>query len=234
MLTQVVPYTDGDYQLEGFVACPAEEKLPLVILCHAWKGRDNFICEKSQIIASLGYAGFAIDMYGKGISGKSREENAALKRPFLEDRAFLKRRLLKGYEAACSLPFVDTTRIVALGYGFGGVCALDLARSGVALNGAVSVYGHFEPPRHAQPIKAKILLLHGYQDPISPMCELLTFQQELDRNKVDWQSHLFGNAVHAFATPSAQDPDAGILYNPVSARRAWLAIENFLAELFTA
>lgn len=234
MYNRAIPYSDQDVELEGYLALPSRARAPLVILCHAWRGRDAFICEKADWIAELGYAGFALDMYGKGVLGKTKEENAALKMPFIEDRSLLQRRLLKGYQAAFALPEVDTARIAAIGYGFGGICALDLARSGAPLSGVVSVYGHFEPPQHCSmhPIKAKILILHGFADPISPVSSLLAFQEEMERNKVDWQSCLFGHTQHAFATPSAQDPDAGILYHPSSAKRAAHAIEVFLRELF--
>jgi len=181
----------------------------------------------------LGYAGFAIDMYGKGVLGNSKEENAALKKPFIEDRYLLQSRLLKGFDKACTLPQVDSTRIAVLGFGFGGLCALELARSGVDVQGAISIYGHFEFPLKSplQAIKAKILILHGYNDPISPVSELNAFQQELSNANVDWQSHVYGNTFHAFATPSANEPAAGIMYNPVSAQRAWHEVENFLAEI---
>lgn len=87
--TAFIPYSDRGTSLEGFIAYPSQEKRPLVLLCHAWRGRDDFICEKAQQIASWGYIGFALDIYGKGILGKSKEENAALKKPFLDDRQLL-------------------------------------------------------------------------------------------------------------------------------------------------
>lgn len=231
--TEKIPYMDQETTLEGYAAYrEANKRQPLVLLCHAWRGRDDFICEKAELIAQWGYVGFALDMYGKGILGKSKEENAALKKPFNEDRLFLQKRLLKGFETACSLPYVDTTRIVVLGFGFGGMCALDLARSGVPLIGAISVYGHFDPPRNTpiHPINTKILVLHGFNDPISPMQDLLAFEKELHSAGVDWQVHLYGDTFHAFAAPSANDPASGILCNPLSANRAWQAIRNFLDE----
>lgn len=228
-----IEYSDGETVLEGFAAHPEGEMRPLVILCHAWRGRDDFICEKAERIAELGFAAFAIDMYGKGVLGKNPEENAALKKPFMDDRAFLQRRLLKGYKTACASHFADASRVVALGYGFGAVCALDLARSGVSLHGAISIYGHFSPPKNVatHPIKSKILILHGGNDPVAPKEELQTFIDELTQQKSDWQAQVYGNTYHAFANPSANDHSRGILYNPVSAKRAWQAIVNFLQEV---
>lgn len=230
-----VPYQDEGVELEGFVAYPTEKKRPVVILCHAWRGRDDFICEKAKEIAQWGYVGFALDMYGKGILGQTKEENAALKRPFIENRQLLQKRVVKSFEVACNLPDVDSSRVAIIGFGFGGIGALDLARSGVNLKGAGSVYGHFDPPpsQLIKPIQAKILVLHGFNDPVSPPEELKRFAKEMNDSKVDWQAHIYGKTMHAFATPSANDPASGLLYNPISAARAWVSIHHFLDEIFT-
>lgn len=228
-----IPYQDEQTHLEGFVAHQPGTKRPLVILCHAWKGKDDFICEKAREIANWGYVGFALDMYGKNVIGKTKEENAALKRPFIENRQLLQKRVIKAFNVAIALPYVDSDRVAILGLGFGGICALDLARSGVDLKGAISVYGHFDPPpvELIKPIRAKILVLHGYRDPVTSQEELRCFEKEMHSGKIDWQAHIYGNAMHAFATPGANDPDAGILYNPVAAKRAWITIQDFLAEV---
>jgi dienelactone hydrolase len=235
MHTSVEPYTDHSTQLEGFAACPSKGKHPAVILCHAWKGRDEFICDKAKSVAEWGYTGFALDMYGKGVLGKSKEENAALKKPFIDNRALLQKRVLKAYEVVQSLPYVDPSKIAVLGFGFGGICALDLARSGVPLKGAISIYGHFSPPPASitKPIQTKVLVLHGYKDPVTPQAELLAFEKEMNEAHVDWQAHIYGGAMHAFATPSANDPTAGLLYHELSAKRAWSAAQHFLAEVFS-
>lgn len=229
-----IPYADEQVELDGFLALPAStEKLPLVILCHAWKGRDDFICEKATEIASWGYASFALDMYGKGVLGRSKEENAALKKPFVDDRQLLLRRVRLGYDAAVNLPHVDSQRIAVLGLGFGAICALDLARSGANLKGAVSIYGHFFPPpaQKKGPIHAKILALQGADDPYVSQEELKAFEKEMNEAGVDWQLHLFGHTKHAFATPSANDPASGIVYNPLAAKRTWLMVRAFLEEV---
>lgn len=235
MHTTTVSYQDDGVDLEGFVAYPTGKNLPLVILCHAWRGRDDFICEKAQAIAKLGYVGFALDMYGKGVLGKSKEQNISLKKPFIENRYLLQNRVLKAFEVACNLSYIDKTQVAVLGFGFGGICALDLARSGINLRGTVSIYGHFDPPPVPliKPIQGKILILHGYNDPITPQNELDRFEKELNDLKIDWQAHIYGNTMHAFSTPGANDPDSGILYNSASAKRAWVSVCSFLDEIFT-
>lgn len=221
MLTEFIAYDDEGYPLEAFVAMPSKEKRPLVILCHAWKGRDDVICEKAKELARLGYSAFALDMYGKGVLGGSKEENAALKKPFVDDRSFLRRRVLKGFEAACN--YGDTDQIAVLGYGFGGLCALDLARTGVNLRAAVSVYGHFKSVP-SESIKAKILAIHGHDDQVVLQEELRSFEKEMSEQNVDWQVHILGGAKHAFANPEANDPK--------SAKRAWDLTLLFLNEIF--
>lgn len=230
-----ISYFDHQINLEAFVARPCAKKAPLVILCHAWRGRDEFICQKAEDIAQLGYVGFALDMYGKNILGNSIEENAALKRPFILNREVLQKRVLKAFHTAKNLPYVDSNFIAVLGFGFGGICALDLARSGVSLNGTISIYGHFDPPPPylIKPIQGKVLIHHGYLDPIVPLDELHRFQKALTKEKIDWQTHLYGEAMHAFATPSANDPSAGILYHAPSAERAWFSTQLFLKEIFS-
>lgn len=228
-----IPYSDNVTELEGFVAYPSEKKSPLVLLCHGWRGKDDFICEKARLIASWGYVAFALDMYGKGIVGKSREENAKLKAPFFEDRSFLQRRALLGLEIAKSLPYVNSEKIATVGFGFGGTCSLDLARSGASLNGAVSIYGHLDPPPASliKPIQAKILVLQGYDDPIISQTELHCFEKEMNDQRVDWQVHLYGGTFHAFLIPGIDVPSSGLLHNPVAEKRSLLSICHFLDEV---
>lgn len=233
MFREFIPYQDQHVELEGYIAYPLRKKQPTVILCHAWSGRDKYICKKADLIASWGYAACAIDMYGKGVLGKSPKENSALKQPFLSDRNLLKQRLIRGCEAVCSHPFVDDTMIAVIGFGFGGICALDFARYFNTLKGVISVYGHFEPPNRTANrfIESKILILHGYDDPIVTMGELRQFQDELSSSAVDWQTHLYSQSMHAFTTPTANNKEMGILHNPLSTKRAWKNIQIFLEEV---
>ena len=234
MHTELISYHDDEAELEGFVAFLGEGKHPLILLCHAWRGRDDFICEQAKQVAAEGYVAFAIDMYGKDILGKSGEECMALKKPFIQDRLLLQRRAIAGLEAACRLPYVDANKVAVIGFGFGGISALDLARSGANLRGVVSVYGHFDPPppNLTQQIQAKVLAIHGYLDPIVRMEEFTSFEKEMTEAKIDWQAHIYGKAMHAFATPGANSENEGILYDPIMKARAWVATKNFLEEIF--
>lgn len=173
-------------------------------------------------------------MYRKGVEGKSKEENDALKQPFLQDRALLRKRLLKGAEIASSLFGAGKTQFAVIGYGFGGLFALDLARTGFSLEGVVSVYGHFNPPTDlsTQWKTKKILLLHGFNDPIVPISEMLPFMEEAKKAHLDLHIHLYKDTLYAFMNSMAYDPSSGIAYQTVSARQAWKDTKDFLDEIF--
>jgi len=231
MQIQYIPYEHNGTALEGFLVSHSGQKRPGVILCHAWRGRDDFVCEKAQEIASWGYTTFALDLYGKGVLGKSKQENEKLMTPFIKDRTFLKSRLLKALEIFKNQTGVDAEKIAAMGFCFGGLCALDYARSGANLTGVISVHGLLKGSNnHPEKIKAKILALHGHDDPLVPPQDVQTFEKEMTDAKADWQVHIYGKTMHAFTNPQANDPAFGTVYNPVSARRAWQSIRNFLSE----
>ena len=130
-------------------------------------------------------------------------------------------------------PGVDPDRIAIMGYCFGGLCALDLARSGADIRGAISFHGLLLPngldPR---PIKARVLALHGYADPMVPPEQVVAFGKEMSDAGVDWQLHAYGGVLHAFTVPEANDPGFGTVYNAGAERRSWRALVDFLEEIF--
>lgn len=235
MQSKRVEYKENNLLLESVVAHDETKpgKKPAICIFHAWRGRDEFVEKKAQDLAKLGYVGCALDVYGKGVLGKTTDENVALMRPFMEDRTLLKRRILAGFEMVKSLPFVDTQKIGAVGFCFGGLCALDLARSGADVKGVVSFHGLLRAPEgQKNSCKAKVLVLHGHDDPSVPPDEVSAFEKEMTLAKVDWQVHVYGGTMHAFTNPIANDPKAGTVYCPKAEKRALLAMKNFFEEVF--
>jgi dienelactone hydrolase len=233
--TQAVDYSHGDALLEGFFAYDDErrEPLPAVLISHAWMGRDEFVCAKARTLAELGYAAFALDMYGNGIVGSGPEENAKLMKPFMDDRKLLQDRMAAALATVRQLPQVDAQRIAAMGFCFGGLCVLDLARTGADLRGVVSFHGLFIPPGNTagNKIKAKVLVLHGHDDPMAPPDQALSLAKELTEAGADWQIHLYGNTLHAFTNPRANDRSFGTVYDETADRRSFESLKNFLAEV---
>lgn len=234
--SKTVDYKDGDRQLQGYLAWDdaVKGKRPGVMISHAWAGRSDFENGKAEAMAKLGYVGFAIDNFGKGVLGKSTAENSALIQPFLEDREMLQNRMLNALKMMKALDAVDDARVAAIGFCFGGLCVLDLARSGAAVNGVVSFHGLFGPPANTagNKIKAKVLVLHGWDDPMATPDQVVSLGAELSGMGADWQIHGYGNTMHAFTNPDANDPDFGTVYNPDADRRSWNTMQGFLSEIF--
>lgn len=233
---RLIEYEHDGALLEGFLAYDDAQtgSRPAVMIAHAWAGRGEFECDKARALAKLGYAGFAADVYGKGVLGKDREENANRMQVFLDDRAKLQSRLSAALAAMKAQPEADASQVAAMGFCFGGLCVLDLARSGADLKGVVSFHGLLGAPdgMTGADIKAKVLVLHGHDDPMAQVDAVVALEKELTAAGADWQIHVYGNTLHAFTNPVANDPDFGTVYDATADRRSWQALRNFLDELF--
>ncbi len=234
--TRTIDYQDGSTDLQGYLAWDdaADGERPGVMVSHAWRGRTQFENDKAEELARLGYVGFALDLYGKGVQGSSVEENSALMQPFLDDRQMLQKRLQVSLDVVGSQEEVDAARLGAIGFCFGGLCVLDLARTGVDVSGVVSFHGLFGSPGNTadNKVKAKVLVLHGWDDPMATPDQLVSLAEELSSMGADWQIHGYGNTMHAFTNPEANDPDFGTVYQPDADRRSWNALQYFLSEIF--
>jgi len=234
LTTKSIEYYDSDTLLEGYYALPnnLQSKTPAVLVVHDWSGLNDFARQKAEALAQLGYIGFAVDMFGKGIIGNTKEEKSALIQPFVQDRNKLYQRLSAGLTALKTLTQVNQQKIAAIGFCFGGLCALDLARHN-SVQGVISFHGLLNPPNaNSKKITTKVLALHGHNDKMVPPDQVLHFQQEMTQAEADWQMHIYGNTMHAFMNPAANDAAFGTVYNKTSAERAWIAMKDFFVELF--
>jgi dienelactone hydrolase len=235
METNTVEYHDHTTLLEGYYAYEETTPLPkpAVLIAHDWTGRSDFVCEKAQMFAKVGYLGFALDMFGKGVLGKNTEEKSLLISPFLKNRTYLLKRITLALNTLTQLPQVNPKKIAAVGYCFGGLCVLDLARDGINILGAVSMHGLLNrPEQKIKTIHAKILALHGYDDPMVPPDQVLSFADEMNAAGADWQIHMYGKTKHAFTNPKAYDHQLGTVYNKTADHRSWQTLTNFLEEIF--
>ena len=233
MKTEIVNYQAKNIDLKGYVAFPDAENAPLVLIAHTWAGKDEFVHQRAEDLAALGYVGFAVDMYGNGKVGADTAENESLMTPLVSDRDILKDRIVSALNFAKSLPGVDSSRVAAIGYCFGGLVVLDLARSGEDLSGVVSFHGLLMPSDISEKgIKAKVLVLHGERDPMVPLDMVDTFQKEMTEANADWQLHSYGGTYHAFTNPDANDPNLGTQFSKSANDRSWQSMKNFFTEIF--
>ena len=236
MAIQTTPltYTEGDTILRGQLARDTSTTVPApgVLVVHTWAGCGQFEQRKAVELARLGYGALAADMYGDGIIGSGPDENASLMAPLMKDRRLLQRRVRSGLNALQSVDGVDPNRTAAIGFCFGGLCVLDLARSGAEFQGAISVHGLLDPPGNPATgtIVPKVLVLHGWDDPMATPTALAGLATELTEARADWQIHAYGHTMHAFTNPAANDPAKGTVYDAKADRRAWRAMNDFLSE----
>lgn len=230
--TENIDYDIDGTTAHGFAAYPAgDAKAPVVLVAHAWAGQTDFEREQAKMLASLGYIGFAIDLFG-GQTGSTTEECSALIEPFTNDRTKVRDAMMASVAAAqAKLPRAADGQLAAIGFCFGGLCVLDLARAGADVRGVVSFHGLLFPSGlERKPVKAKVLALHGNDDPMAPVEQANAFGVEMTQAGADWQLHVYGGTKHAFTNPQANDHELGTVYDEVSARRAFAAMRTFLAE----
>ena len=234
---QAVEYQDGNTVLEGYLAYDDtwQSPKPGVLVVHEWKGLNDYAKRRARQLAELGYLAFAVDMYGKGILAKDHEEAGKLSGVFRNDRQLTRRRAKAGLEVLRKHPLTDANRLAAIGYCFGGMTVLELARSGEPLRGIVTFHGALSTPHpeDAQHITGKVLILHGANDTFVGPDEVAAFEAEMKAAGVDYRLVQYPGAVHSFTVPEAgDDPSKGMAYNPDADRQSWDAMQKFLVEVF--
>jgi dienelactone hydrolase len=206
-----------------------------VILVPTFCGISELELGFARDLAARGYACLVADLWGRSYDAATERDDAFAHMGRLkEDRAALRDRMLDLVEVVRREEGTATDRIAAIGFCFGGLCVLDLARSGADIAGVASFHGLFDPPGLApQPIKAKLLVLHGWDDPMVPPEAVVGLASELTEAGADWQIHGYGHVGHAFTNPNADRIGVeGVAFNAAAARRSWAALNDFLDELF--
>ncbi|TNE92819.1 MAG: dienelactone hydrolase family protein [Deltaproteobacteria bacterium] len=236
MRTATIPYSLDGHAFDAYVAWPdGDGPHPAVMVCHAYCGRSEFEERRARELAALGYIGVAIDLYGVGQRGNDAETCGALMHGLIRAPETLRSRLAAAHEQVLALDGVDAARTAAIGFCFGGLCAILCARMGLPMRGVVSFHGLLKiGSRLDARVRARILVLHGQDDPMAPPSDVGAFAEEMKRIDADWQLHAYPGVVHAFTNPRANDPQRGTVYDAEADRRSRLAMERFLADVFAA
>ena len=221
-------------RVEHVLVTAAAAPQPCVIIFPAVMGVTDLEIGFARRLADKGRAVLVADLFGTRFTPDDRNAAFAAMSKLREDRGALRRRLAAVLENARDQAEVDASQVAAIGFCFGGQCALDLARSGADIAGVASFHGLFDPPGlDPQPIKAKVAAYHGWEDPMVPPEAVLALAKELTEAGADWQVHAYGHVGHGFTNPHAsQIGIVGVEYNAAAARRSWGALEDFLGELF--
>jgi dienelactone hydrolase len=233
--TKSIDYTDGPASLTGCFAWDSArtDRRPGILVIHGGAGLDDHAKGRARRLAALGYVSLACDMYGEGVLG-NRQRIMETIGWLRSDPRRLTGRGLAGVDLLKTHPQVDG-RVAAVGYCFGGMAVLEMARQGAELAGVVSVHGSLETSHPARPgaVRASVLVCHGALDPHVPTAQVTTFADEMRDAGVDWQLCVYGGAMHGFTHEHADGTKTpGVAYHATSDARSSIAIQVFLAEVF--
>ena len=228
-----VDYADDGTRLTGvlYTDDAQRSRTPGILLVHGGAGLDAHAREQAERWATLGYAVLACDMYGEGVAG-DRDRVMATVTALRDDPDLLVRR---GQAGLARLRPESDGRLAAVGYCFGGMAALTLARSGLDLAAAVSIHGSLTTPRPARPdsVRARLLVCHGASDPHVPMEHVVAFTREMEDAGADWRLTIYGGAVHGFTHRHAiPGVTPGVAYDERADHASFADAGRFLAETF--
>ncbi len=235
--TRDVQYTQGETPLKGFVAwnAAAKGKRPGVLVVHEWWGHNEHARRAARRLAEAGYVGFALDMYGNGKVTTHPDTAAALMSAASQDPAALTARFDAALGQLKQDPHVDTERIGAIGYCFGGAVVLRMARSGVALDAVVTFHAVLDTTRAADSgaVQARVLVLTGGADPFVPPDVVATLSNQMKAAGVRFEVVSYPGAKHGFTNPDADKAGmAALAYDAEADRQSWAAMLRVLGEVF--
>jgi len=228
---KTIDYKQGDTALEGWLVYDdaVHGKRPGVMVYPAFWGPSDHEKDVAQRLAKMGYVAFVADIYGKGVYPNTPQLAGAEMGKYMKDRALLLARAQAGFDQLRQSPMVDTSKLAAIGYCFGGAPALDLARSGAPLVDVVTFHGSLgtPTPENAKNIKGHVLILHGGADPLVNADAVAALEKEMTDGHVDWQVMLYGGVMHAFTDKvHPSNPERGTKYDAAADARSWQAMSD--------
>lgn len=237
IITKSVPYEHAGVKLEGFLAYDdsVHGKRPGVLVVHEWWGLNDYVKDRAEQLAALGYVAFALDMYGAGVVTTDAKQAQQLVSQFY-GKPLMAERARAGLDQLLATGLVADGKVASIGFCFGGSTSLVLAYNDARVSGVVSFHGSPIPAGPGAGNKAKILMLHGAADGFVPAEEITAFEKSMNEGHFDWQWINYAYAVHAFSNPGADKLGAAnnipIAYNEPAARRSWQHMQLFFKELF--
>ena len=235
-----VSYRAGDVVMKGYLAYDKSitGKRPGVLVVHEWWGHNEYARKRARMLAEMGYAALAVDMYGEGKQAMHPDDAGKFSSELMKNFDTAKARFIAAMEFLKKQPTVDPGRIAAIGYCFGGGIVLNMARQGVDLKGVASFHGSLAAVKPAQPgtVKAKILVLHGADDKFVTPEQIGAFKQEMKNAGADFQFIEYPGAIHSFTNPDADDYakkfNLPLGYNAEADKKSWEELKKFLEKIF--
>jgi dienelactone hydrolase len=235
--TREVDYRHGNTLLQGFFAWDAAKgKRPGVLVVHEWWGHNEHARRQARRLAEAGYVGFALDMFGKGKLAKHPDDAMAFVREATKDPEVTRARFLAALDTLKAHEAVDTAKVGAIGYCFGGTLVLSMARGGASLDAVASFHGGLGnlAPAAAGGVKARVLVLNGAADPMVTADQLGAFEREMREAGARFEVVNLEGAKHSFTNPDADAAGMEALaYSAEADRRSWEALLAMLGEVWS-
>lgn len=236
---QNIDYKVGTVTHKGYVAAPnTEGKKPAVIIVHEWWGHNDYARQRANQLAEQGYVAFALDMYGEGKLASHPKDAGEFSGAVMKNEALMLKKFQAAMETLKAREDVDTSKIAAIGYCFGGAVVISMAKLGEPLKGVVSVHGMLNTPAKAVKgkNKIKILALNGMADPFVTKENIENFRSEMRAAKIDHEVVNYPNAKHAFSNPQATENGKKfglpLEYNAEVDKASWDKSLDFFKTIF--
>jgi dienelactone hydrolase len=235
--TRSVKYNAGGTEFEGYIAYDSSKtgKQPTVLIFPEWWGLNDYPKERAQQLAKAGYVAFAADMYGKGQSTKDAKQAGQWATAVKGDRKLMRERTQAALDAACKQDVVDPSKVAAIGYCFGGTCALEMARANQKVLGIASFHGGLDVGNGtpAANIHPRVIAFTGGEDPTVPDDLVTSFKNEMRKANADWEVVVYSGARHGFTNPAnAGHASGAVAYNKNADMRSWASLQLYLQQLF--
>jgi dienelactone hydrolase len=202
-----VEYSAQGVVLKGYLAYDdaIQGKRPGLLVVHEWWGLNNYARMRARMLAKQGYTALAVDMYGDGKLAMHPDDASRFSIEIMKNFEVGKARFLAAEEFLKNQPTVDSNRIGALGYCFGGGVVLNIARQGADLKAVASFHGNLKAVKPAEPgmITTKIMVYTGGSDKLVPPEAVETFKKEMADAKADYKVTVYPGALHSFTSPDA-------------------------------
>jgi dienelactone hydrolase len=230
-----IPYTVNGESMLGHLAFDDHRTglKPAVLVSHEGPGLDGHAKAIAEKLAGMGYTAFALDYHG---NGEPPPMDQAMERigAFRDDPDRACALALAGLDVLLAQPSTDPHRVAAIGYCYGGLLSLELARTGANVKAVVGFHPGFGPPRTeaSRRIRARILMCCGTEDPFATRDQRAAFEVEMCEASVsDWSLELYGGVGHSFTNPAADMAGIpGVEYNAMAERRSWKSMLALLDE----
>ena len=234
MNLEPIVYDCGGTTLTGYFAMPAtDQPVPGVLVAHDATGVNDHVNSRATALAELGYAAFALDMYG--VAGFPRDEMVGRHTQLFETRGLFLARATAGLRTLAAQPLVDSSRLAAVGFCQGGITVLELARASAPILAAIGFHPGYIRPSGSQDglISAKVLMMSGTEDPFASREDFAAFSTEMAAKARDWQLHLFGGIGHTFTDPGIDALGVpGMAYDATADRLSWAMMRTLLEICF--